>query len=191
MTCVALWAEHCQSINGFLRWLGQPGRRSANLPQDAYKRTERCWLVGAETMQVEVNLNLPLTLQVLQGSAVPQEGSRGWRHLQVERNSSLCSHGAQDVFSSSQKSILLLLCWFFLLRKGYTDWWSCVSCWSLPSHTGVPLMLTTKGSLAPLHTGMAYSHYCLHSLLSFPSSLLKLEDWWKIIDLKLLYKILK
>lgn len=165
MTCVALWAEHCQSINGFLRWLGQPGRRSANLPQDAYKRTERCWLVGAETMQVEVNLNLPLTLQVLQGSAVPQEGSRGWRHLQVERNSSLCSHGAQDVFSSSQKSILLLLCWFFLLRKGYTDWWSCcvmlvssLSYWSTShaDHKGQSSPSSHRHGLFPLLPAFAF-----------------------------------
>lgn len=173
------------SINGFLRWLGQPGKRRVSLPRILTKEQKRCWLVGSETMQAEVNLSVPLTLQVLQGLALPQEGSHGWRHLRVElRNSSLCSHGAQDLFSSSQKSILLLLFCLVLLRKAHMDW-CCVMLVSSPSYWGTFLSRWPQRQSSPLHTGMAYSYYFLHSFLSFLSSFLKLEDWWKIIDLKL------
>ena len=154
------------------------------------KEQKRCWIVDGETTQAEVNISLPLTLHVLQGSAVPQEGAVD-RGILKWRGAPLSAAMELRTFSLPPRSPCCFCCAVSSCLESHTGWWCCcvmplspLSYWSASraDHTG---------RLAPLHTGMGRSHYFLRSPLCFPSSLLKLEDWWKIIDLKLLYKIVK
>lgn len=108
------------------------------------KEQKRCWIVDAETTQAEVNLSLPLTLHVLQGLAVPQEGAVDGGILKW-RGAPLSAAMELRTFYLPPRSPFCFCCAVSsCLEKVTRTDGAAVSCRSLPSHTGVPLVLTTQ-----------------------------------------------